>query len=225
MFHGRPLVANSTSRSARDRILDAAAGLIARRGYHNANIDEIIQQSGTSKGSFYFHFPSKEKMVFGLLDQLSAKLVRRVEGSIERETRPVQRIASAIDSLLLTFSRQRKLGQILLINVVGQGRAMDKKFLPIRDRFAQFIQRELDRAVDAGAVPPLDTELVSHVWLGALHEVVLRWLLASQPTPIMDTASALRTMLLRSIGVEMDEEPGALTPSAKWQRDGDSDKG
>ena len=207
-------MANSPTRSARDRILDAAAGLIARRGYHNANIDEIVQQSGTSKGSFYFHFPSKEKMVIGLMDQLSDKLVRKVERSIKRETRPVHRLASAIDALLLTFSRQRKLGQILLINVVGQGRAMDKKFLPIRDRFARFIQGELDRAVDSAAVPPLDTVLVSHVWLGALHEVVLRWLLASQPTSIMDTAPALRTMLLRSIGVEMEEEQGALNPSA-----------
>lgn len=192
----------STPRGARRRILDAAANLLARRGYHNANINEIIQQSGTSKGSFYFHFPSKEKMVMGLMDQLSEKLVRKVEHSIEMETRPVHRIALAIDALLSTFSKQRKLAQILLVNIVGQGRAMDKKFLPIRDRFARLIQKELDAAVVAGLVPPMDTVLVSHVWLGALHEVILQWLLSDRSAPLAETATALRDMLLRSIGVD-----------------------
>ncbi len=196
------MTTSSSVRSARERILNAAANLLARRGYHNANIDEIIQQSGTSKGSFYFHFPSKEKMVMGLMEQLSDKLVRKIERSIEGEARPLHRIASAIDALLLTFTRQRKLSQILLINVVGQGKAMDKKFLPIRDRFAVFIQKELDRAGAAGAVSPMDTTLVSHAWLGALHEVILQWLLADHPAPITDTAPALRALLLRSIGVE-----------------------
>ena len=110
--------------------------LFARRGYYNANVDEIIQQSGTSKGSFYFHFPSKEQMALGLVDQLSDKLVRRLERSIEAESDPLKRIPLAIDAVLLTFSKQRKLAQILLVNIVGQGRSMDRKFLPIRDKFA-----------------------------------------------------------------------------------------
>ena len=196
------MTTTSTSGGARERILNAAAELLALRGYHNANVDEIIQQSGTSKGSFYFHFPSKEKMVIGLIEQLSEKLIRKVERSIEGEARPLHRIAFAIDAMMLTFARQRKLAQLLLINVVGQGKAMDKKFLPIRDRFGAFIRRELDRAVAAGAVPPMDTTLVSHVWLGALHEVILQWLLADRSTPITDTTPALRALLLRSINVD-----------------------
>ena len=196
------MTTTSDSRSARERILEAAASLLASQGYHNANVDEIIQQSNTSKGSFYFHFPSKEKMVMGLIQQLSEKLVRKVERSIEKESRPIYRIALAIDALLLTFSKQRKLAQILLINMVGQGRVMDKKFLPVRDRFARFIQGELDAAIEAGVVLPVDTQLVSHVWLGALQEVILQWLMAGRPVPITETTVALRALLLRSIGVD-----------------------
>ncbi len=186
--------------------MEAAASLLARQGYHNANVDEIIQQSNTSKGSFYFHFPSKEEMVMGLIQQLSGKLVRKVERSIEKESRPVYRIALAIDALLLTFSKQRKLAEILLINMAGQGRVMDKKFLPIRGRFAKLIQMELDRAIEAGAVPRLDTQLVSHVWLGALQEVILQWLTSGRSVPMAETAPALRSLLLRSVGVD----PGSL---------------
>ena len=207
------MTTKSSPPSAKERILEAAASLFARRGYHSANIDEIVQQSGTSKGSFYFHFLSKEKMALGLVEQLSERLVRRVESSIEAETRPLHRISSAIEALLLTFSRQRRLAQILLVNIVGQGRALDKKFLPARDQFAALIQRELDGAVTSGALPPMETVLVSHVWLGGLHEVILRWLMSERSVSLTDQSRTVRELLLRSIGVEPGHLEDTVEPS------------
>lgn len=193
------MATRTEARTARERILDAAASLFARRGYYNANVDEIIQQSRTSKGSFYFHFPSKEQMALGLVDQLSEKLVRRLERSIEAESDPMKRIPLAIDAVLLTFSKQRKLAQILLVNIVGQGRSMDRKFLPIRDKFAGLIKRELDGAVHSGAIGPVDTKLVSRLWLGALSEVILRWLLQEKPAPLMESAPEVRHLLMNGV--------------------------
>ncbi|MSQ32840.1 MAG: TetR/AcrR family transcriptional regulator [Dehalococcoidia bacterium] len=204
--------ARANGRGARERILEAASKVLAERGYQRANLDEIISLSGTSKGSFYFHFPSKEQMVVGLLDQLSARLVKKVEQSLEKEERPLRRIALAIDTLMYTFSRRRKLAQMLLVNVAGQGKAMDRKFLPVHRRFAALIQRELDLAVAAGAIPPQDTALASQMWLGALHEVILRWLLAEHPTALSEALPALRALLLRSVGVDpaaLKKEPRA----------------
>lgn len=193
------MATRTEARTAKERILDAAASLFARRGYYNANVDEIIQQSGTSKGSFYFHFPSKEQMALGLVDQLSERLVRKLERSVASESDPLQRIPLAIDAVLLTFSKQRKLAQILLVNIVGQGRSMDRKFLPIRDKFAGLIKKELDRAVEAGAIRPVDTNLVSKLWLGALSEVILRWLLQEKPRPLMESAPEVRDLLMNGV--------------------------
>ena len=196
------MTARAETRTARERILNAAASLFARRGYYNSNVDEIVQQSGTSKGSFYFHFPSKEQMALGMVDQLSDKLVRKLERSIASETDPLKRIPLAIDALLLTFSKQRKLAQILMVNIVGQGRSMDRKFLPIRDKFAGLIRQELDAAVEAGAIRPVDTSLVSQLWLGALNEIILRWLLQDKPAPLMENAIAVRELLMHGLGVQ-----------------------
>ena len=199
------MTARAETRTARERILNAAASLFARRGYYNSNVDEIVQQSGTSKGSFYFHFPSKEQMALGMVDQLSEKLVKKLERSIASETDPLKRIPLAIDALLSTFSKQRKLAQILMVNMVGQGRSMDRKFLPIRDKFAGLIRKELDAAVESGAIRPVDTSLVSQLWLGALNEIILRWLLRDKPSPLMESAPAVRELLMNGIGVQAGE--------------------
>ena len=44
--------------ATRQRILDAASEVFSEKGYHDAAVDDIVKASNSSKGSFYFHFPS-----------------------------------------------------------------------------------------------------------------------------------------------------------------------
>ena len=60
----------------------------------------------------------------------------------------------------------------------------------------------LDQTVAEGAIPTLDT-VAGCVWLGAINEVVLRWL-HEEPPSLEDALPVLRAMLLRSIGVTTD---------------------
>jgi len=111
---------------------------------------------------------------------------------------------------VLTFSKKRKLARILLINMVGHGKSLDKQFLPVRNRFAGLIRREMDGAVAAGLMPLLDTELASRIWLGALHEVLLSWLMSDSPTPIETIIPSLTAMLFQGAGVPRERFPKAL---------------
>lgn len=182
--------------------MDAALDAIARRGYSAAGIQEIVDASGTSKGSFYFHFPSKERMVMALLDDMSDRLIERVNESVKNQPTALQRLAGSIDALLAVLARKRNVAQVLLLNIVGNGRVTDRKFLPIREKFTGHIKRELDAAVDSAQIKPLDTGLVSHVWVGAIHEVILHWLLTGQPAHLTAACPSLRGVLLRSIGAD-----------------------
>lgn len=184
----------------KSRIMEAAIDVLAMRGYSSAGIQEIIDKAGTSKGSFYFHFPSKEKMVSQLVSQMGEKLIRKVENSIRFQPTPLHRVTSGIDTLISTFSKQQKIARILLLNIMGHGITTDKLFLPTLNRFSQLIENELKDAVSQGQIEPIDTALLSKVWLGALHEIIVQWLLTNEPKPLTTTIPGLTTALLRSVG-------------------------
>ena len=194
---------SNQANGARERILDAAAEVLAQRGYSAAGVQEIVTRSGTSKGSFYFHFPSKEKMVMALVDRMSEKLVRKIQGAIQDQPTPLDRISAGIEALLVTFFRQRRVAQVLVLSVIGHGSQVDKKFLPMRDRFSMLLQGELDAAVAQGQIEPINTVLVSYMWVGALHEVILRWLLGGRAITLDDAVSTFKDTLLRSIGADL----------------------
>ena len=61
----------------RYRILNAAINVFSQKGYHDTRVDEIVRAAETSKGGVYFHFPSKQDIFLGLMDEF-ADLLRNV---------------------------------------------------------------------------------------------------------------------------------------------------
>ena len=54
----------------RERIMEAAEAVFAEKGYHDAAMDEIVRRTSVSKGGLYFHFSSKERLFFAVMDHL-----------------------------------------------------------------------------------------------------------------------------------------------------------
>jgi AcrR family transcriptional regulator len=50
------------------QILEAAAAVFSRQGYHEARMDDIAEVSGLSKGALYLYFPGKAALITTLLE-------------------------------------------------------------------------------------------------------------------------------------------------------------
>ena len=72
----------SGARSRSSQILDGARQVFLLNGYAGASIDQIINQSGVSKGSIYHHFDSKDAL-FRALIAAEAERIARVLPNID----------------------------------------------------------------------------------------------------------------------------------------------
>lgn len=61
-----------------ETILDRAMSLFHQQGYKSTSMADIGKASGLLKGSIYHHFPSKEAILVGAIDRLSARFEREV---------------------------------------------------------------------------------------------------------------------------------------------------
>lgn len=192
---------NKDPQGTRERILDASLSIFARKGYHDTRLDEIVDQSQTSKGAIYFHFPNKERLFLALVDQFADLLERRVVEAIQNEDKGMRRVQAALTACLDTFGRYRKPAKILLVQAVGLGTTFENKRNEINDRFAYLIQTYLDEAIEVGDIEPINTEIVSIAWMGAIYNVVIRWVNTGEPDSelIMET---LLPVLLMSVGYD-----------------------
>ena len=59
-------MSKKTSRNTKGKIIVAAWKLFYEQGYDDTTIEEIIEESGTSKGSFYHYFAGKDTLLSSL---------------------------------------------------------------------------------------------------------------------------------------------------------------
>ena len=65
-------------------LLRIAYGLFISRGYENTSVDDIIEEAGIAKGTYYYHFESKEQTleeVIGMMIDQEAEAARQVLSS------------------------------------------------------------------------------------------------------------------------------------------------
>jgi len=186
----------------RRRILDAATGVFAEKGYQRTAVEDIVRASDTSKGSFYHFFVGKEGIFVALVDELGEMLLGRVVNDIEPVPAGLGRVGPALQAALDTFGSHRRLARILLVEAPGLGHGIDERLFALHGRFARYIAGQLEMAVADGSIRTVDCELVAHAWVGALNEVVLRWLYTGRPEPLVSAVPELRSLFLRSVGAE-----------------------
>ena len=73
--------------SARDSLLEAATSLAATEGVTALGVERVVQEAGVSKGSFFYHFATKEEMVRALLDHVAQRCMGEVEEAVAKGAR------------------------------------------------------------------------------------------------------------------------------------------
>jgi AcrR family transcriptional regulator len=71
----------------REELVGAAAKVFARRGYHQATVEEIAAEAGFSTGAVYSNFDGKEELFLALADRQVAERVAEIQavaGAAER---------------------------------------------------------------------------------------------------------------------------------------------
>ncbi len=193
-----------TAQETRERILEAAVTVFATKGYHDTKVDDIVSESNTSKGSFYFYFPSKQDIFLALVDTFADLLESRLKERLSTSTSGLARVDLALRVCLETFGQYRGLAKIALVQAIGLGAAFEEKRRAVNERFIKFIKENLDEAVADGSIEAVDTEVIACSWMGSLNEVVMRWIYTGQPEPER-ALPALRKSFLLSIGVPVEK--------------------
>ena len=120
------------SRNTKGRIVSAAWQLFYRQGYDDTTIEEIVEASGTSKGSFYHYFDGKDALLSSL-SYLFDEEYARLQQELPAEMNAFERLL-ALNHALFTMIENRisldLLARLLSSQLITKG---DKHLLD-RDR-------------------------------------------------------------------------------------------
>jgi AcrR family transcriptional regulator len=136
-FQSRKLPRQRRSRATVEALVEAAARLLAERGYHGATTREIAARAGVSVGSLYQYFPSRDALVTAVLERHVAHVLETTGSLFRRlEQAPLQELIRRLVTAVLELHEQDQALHAILIEQ-----------LPRADRTAIF--RKIDRVLAA----------------------------------------------------------------------------
>ena len=64
-----PKTSAEAKEARRTQILDAAVRCFARTGYYATTIEDVVRETGLSRGALYLYLPSKEALYLAISDR------------------------------------------------------------------------------------------------------------------------------------------------------------
>lgn len=169
----------------RERLFQAALAEFRETGFEAASVGAIAQRAGTSRASFYFHYPSKEAV---LLD-----LQWRVEMSVVEETRSstgLRDFLAAMIDAICTADAGLAAGGLLRVTLgvyIRQPAGLDLSDQPFP--LMMEVARRFIEARDGALRPGLDPAQATELFLASLFGLV-----AGTAAPVATRRDALRTL-------------------------------
>lgn len=146
----------NNNQTTKELIVSTAWKLFYKQGYDNTTVDEIIEQSHTSKGAFYHYFKGKDSLLSSLsylFDKKYESVIKEIDENMNsfdklmylnrelfkmiEESVPIELLASLYSSQLITNGEKHLLDEnrvyyILLKKIIeeGQQRGEIKKDIP-----------------------------------------------------------------------------------------------
>jgi AcrR family transcriptional regulator len=132
----------------KNKLLMAARSLFAEKGFDLTTIDEITQRANTGKGTFYYHFRTKEKLINSLIKSVLNELEETINTHCENSGR-LEEILEQVLNAHISFFSNRWEDFVLYFH----GRAdliLDKGYEGINTPFIRYtdtISSQINRAI------------------------------------------------------------------------------
>lgn len=87
----------------KERIIETALVLFEKNGYHGVTVDQIVSESGSSKGGFYHNFKSKDELLYYIHDVFISYVLEKAREAYDNFDTPVSRLCAMIQSFTKVF--------------------------------------------------------------------------------------------------------------------------
>jgi TetR/AcrR family transcriptional regulator len=149
--------------SSRDKILDVAEALFARRGYAGVGLREVADGAGLSKSSLFHHFPGKVQLYCEVHERALRRMAEHLQPALDAAGSVPERLERWVDGLIDGLAEHPPTARLLL-----RGLVEDESLPPEADALPE--AKAAERAL-ASALAAIEALIRAGVARGELRAV------------------------------------------------------
>ena len=120
----------------REQLLEAATKLILKKGYSHTSVEDITNEMGIAKGSFYTYFKSKNLLLQTIAEKKIEEMVEKQDGILENSL-SFEETLKNIFLVRLKFSHESMKRELVLISLIKNIEALSPENREILKKIEQ----------------------------------------------------------------------------------------
>jgi AcrR family transcriptional regulator len=144
-----------------ERILRAATALFRTRGYHGTSMRTLARGLRMEAASLYYHFPSKQEILFAILDRTLDDLLEGLERALATPEGHEERLRAAVRFHALFHAHRRHEAFLSHSELRSLTPANLRRVLAKRDEYEHVFRSLLTAGVRAGVFVVPDVKLTA----------------------------------------------------------------
>ena len=197
---------NLGAKSAKPRILDAAATAFATHGVDQTSIDDIARALGATKGKIYHHFGSKGELVCAIRKHSVQLTLDRVSPYFGADTPPPKKFHAMAEAHVVAMISELAYHRVVVEEMRGSGtgsitgseRQLRLEITALQSEYEDMFRSVLAAGIASGAFRDQDLSVTVRSFLMMLHAPIY-WYQPRGPQNSQTIATQLADMALGAV--------------------------
>ena len=182
----------------REDILQAAAQVFRKKGFHGSSMEDIAKAVNLQKPSLYHHVSSKQEILLALLDRALELLLERISAISQQDRSPDEKLKQMVRAYLQILAENTDLSAVLLFEHRSLERKQHARHVPNRDKFEALWRNVLEEGVMTKKFQCDNPALTARAILGILNWTIT-WYRPDGPLEIDQIADQYSDLLLNGL--------------------------
>ncbi len=173
-----PKTSMAAKEARRTQILDAAVRCFAQRGYYETTIEDLVTETGLSRGALYLYYPSKEAIYLAISERWGCGLEEAIRARLTPDLSP-----ASILQVLIEVNGEHVQAEADACRILMEGWNLAYHIPVLAERKAQqqthsvaALSQLLRAGIEAGEFrTDMDVETQARILMATLHGLMVQW--------------------------------------------------
>lgn len=198
------------------RLLAAALGTFAERGFHGTTTRDIARHAGVSPAALYVHFPSKVDVLETIMRAGLDVALQTLVGSLEGVLGPVPRMHRLVYVFVAWHAEHHTVARVVQYALPGLDQDRRAEIIAIRRQFDRVVRAEIEAGVASGDFDVTNSGDAARAVLSLAIDVS-RWYSERSRMRPEELATAYAELVLRMLGVPAEAAAAVRSPNGTPQ--------
>lgn len=198
----------------KEKITEASIRLFEQKGFSETSIQDIADELGVTKGTFYYYFPTKEQLLMEIHLQYIDDLLARQEIIGQTDESVEEKLKATVGLLITDIETHGPSGRVFMREVRHLAEENADEVKRKRERFRLNIEKLVEEGMETGEFRgDLRADMIAFAVLGVTNWSY-QWFSPHGEVTAEELARIYSGMILHGIGAGMQKQ--VPEGGAKW---------